>query len=184
MKQDVKIPMLDVSFKGIKPSFAWKETKHSLNAMLKLPKGDFRYITDTALLLSWGLPSYVGMIYGSRDDLEKRENITRAIWFAFAFVLAPHLVEKPLHNWLSEKESKLFGSGENLVYLGQLGVSVGLYSAMPMLANLCFRKKRAVKAGLYDDETPSAVLPPRSVLPINPYPRKIGLYQASVMAGV
>jgi hypothetical protein len=100
------------------------------------------------------------MIYGSRDDLEKRENITRAIWFAFAFVLAPHLVEKPLHDWLSKKESTLFGSGENLVYLGQLGVSVGLYSAMPMLANLCLRKKRATKAGLYNEtENQPAVTP-------------------------
>ncbi|MCS6266652.1 MAG: hypothetical protein H2174_03705 [Vampirovibrio sp.] len=160
MKKTVNIPMLDVSFKGIKPSFAWKKTKHSLNAVLKLPKGDFRYIKDTALLLAWGLPSYAGMIYGSRDDLEKRENITRAIWFAFAFVLAPHLVEKPLHDWLSKKESTLFGSGENLVYLGQLGVSVGLYSAMPMLANLCLRKKRATKAGLYNEtENQPAVTP-------------------------
>jgi hypothetical protein len=158
MKKEIKLPSLEVAFTGLKPKFAWKKTEHSLNSVLKLPKGDFRCITDTALLLAWGLPSYAGMIYGSRDDLEKKENITRAIWFAFAFVLAPHLVEKPLHDWLSKKESKLFGTGDNLVYLGQLGVSVGLYSAMPMIANLCFRKKRATKAGLYDDEV---IIPPQ-----------------------
>jgi hypothetical protein len=176
MKKELKLPSVDVAFKGFKPHFSLKTQSHSVYSVFKLPKGDFRNITDTALLLAWGLPSYVGMIYGSRDDLEKKENITRAIWFAFAFVLAPHLVEKPLHDWLSKKESKLFGTGDNLVYLGQLGVSVGLYSAMPMLANLGFRKKRATKAGLYDEQ-PAPLLSPvllnKPALPLgksNPIP--------------
>ena len=166
MKKDIKLPMLDVTFESLKPKFSWQETRHSINSVLKLPKGDFRQITDTALLLAWGLPSYAGMIYGSRDDLEKRENMTRAIWFAFAFVFVPHLVEKPLNAMLSKNESKLFGSGDNLVYLGQLGVSVGLYSAMPMLANLGFRKKRAIKTGLYEEAPQATGVPAPAIAPV------------------
>ena len=81
-------------------------------------------------------------------------------------MFVPHLVEKPLNAMLSKNESKLFGSGDNLVYLGQLGVSVGLYSAMPMLANLGFRKKRAIKTGLYEEAPQATGVPAPAIAPV------------------
>lgn len=138
----------------------------SIHSLLHLPNGEFKHITDTALLLSWGLPSYAGMLMGSRDDLEWKENMTRAVWFAFAFVAAPHLVEAPLENWLGKQNNALWGEGKNLVYLGQLATSVGLYSAMPMLANRLFRRSRTEKSGLLqNDVNPTGCFEEETIAP-------------------
>lgn len=176
--------------KEIKPF--WQKEKISFNSLLKLPDGDYRQVQDTPLYVFWALAAYAGLLLASRDPVEFTENVAKTIWFGFAFMIAPRLIEKPLEKFFANKSNDLLGSSQNMTYVGKLAVGSVLYAGMPTVMNRVFRRSRAEKAGLIpasksDVQTPTPVVPPTRTTPLpmstNPYP-SVGFYQASVMAGI
>jgi hypothetical protein len=176
--------------KEIKPF--WQKEKISFNGLFKLPDGDYRKVQDTPLYIFWALSAYAGLLLASRDMVEMTENVAKTIWFGFAFMIAPRLVEKPLEKFFAGKSNDLLGSSSNMTYVGKLAVGSVLYAGMPTVMNRVFRRGRAEKAGLIPTsnpnvQTPTPFVPPAKTIPLpmstNPYP-SVGCYQASVMAGI
>jgi len=136
--------------KEIKPF--WQKEKISFNSLFKLPDGDYRNVQDLPMYLFWGLAAYAGVLLASRDKVEFTENVAKTIWFGFAFMIAPRLVEKPLEKFFADKSNALLGSTQNMTYVGKLAVGSVLYAGMPTVMNRVFRRRRAEKAGLIPNQ--------------------------------
>jgi hypothetical protein len=176
--------------KEIKPF--WQKEKISFNSLFKLPDGDYRQVQDTPLYVFWALAAYAGLLLASRDPVEFTENVAKTIWFGFAFMIAPRLIEKPLEKFFANKSNDLLGSSQNMTYVGKLAVGSVLYAGMPTVMNRVFRRGRAEKAGLIPAskptvQPPTPFVPPTRTTPLpmtaTRYP-SVGFYQSSVMAGI
>jgi hypothetical protein len=146
------------------------EDKTTFEKLFTLPQGDYRNVQDAALYFFWALPAYAGLLMASRDPVEFTENVAKTLWFGFAFMVAPKLVEKPLQDFLKEKQNpllhKVFDSLDNMTYVGKLAVGSVLYAGMPTVMNRVFRHDRAEKAGLLPAEKPVTVSSPTPVVPV------------------
>lgn len=135
------------------------EDKTTFEKLFTLPQGDYRNVQDAALYFFWALPAYAGLLMASRDPVEFTENVAKTLWFGFAFIVAPKLVEKPLQKFLEGKKDnlllkKVFDTPKNMTYVGKLAVGSVLYAGMPTVINRVFRHDRAKKAGLLTEESP------------------------------
>jgi hypothetical protein len=176
--------------KEVKPF--WQKEAVSFNSLFTLPDGDYRKVQDAPLYLFWALAAYAGLLLASRDPVEFTENVAKTVWFGFAFMIAPRLIEKPLEKFFADKSNDFLGSSRNMTYIAKLAVGSVLYAGMPTVMNRVFRHRRAEKAGLItasnlNVQTPTPFVPSTrtTLLPMssNRYP-SVGFYQTSVMAGI
>lgn len=173
--------------KEIKPF--WQKETVSFNGLFTLPKGDFRNVQDVPLYLFWGLGAYTGMLLASRDLVEFTESMAKTVWFGFAFMIAPRLVEPYLDKLFVNKSNAFLGSASNMTYVAKLAVGSVLYAGMPTVMNRVFRRERAKEAGLLVATTPQnpvqlyAAAPSPQMLSSLPRPT-VGVYQTRVMMGI
>lgn len=135
------------------------EDKTTFQKLFTLPQGDYRNVQDAPLYFFWALPAYAGLLMASRDPVEFTENVAKTLWFGFAFMVAPKLVETPLESFFKKNQTpllkKMFDTPENMTYVGKLAVGSVLYAGMPTVMNRVFRHDRAKKAGLLPTEKPA-----------------------------
>jgi hypothetical protein len=165
MKKEFHVPFPDVKFAETGIQWAWHKAPHTFETLFTLPEGDYRKVKDAPLYIFWALSAYAGLLLASRDIVELTENIAKTVWFGFAFMLAPRLIEPYLERlftgmlvpkagantaqrWVAKKGMTVFGSAENATYIGKLAVGSVLYAGMPTVMNRVFRHSRAEKAGL------------------------------------
>jgi hypothetical protein len=67
----------------------------------------------------------------------------------------------------AEDPVRFVGSGKNLAFIAQLGLSIGLYTLIPTFVALISRKSRAQQAGLLDIPSTS-FSPPLAAATVNP----------------
>jgi len=104
-----------------------------LEKHLGLPHGDFRHFKDLPMYLFWALPAYSGLLFASRDALERKEIYYRMAGFGLAFMVLPRTLERWINNAVKGKTFKVFGPGKNVAYLGHLLSGLIFYTSIPTI---------------------------------------------------
>lgn len=114
--------------------------------------GKYENLRDLPAVLFWAYPVYMGFHLFSRDNLETLETAIKAGGFALAFAVLPRTIERQMLKSLGHKTFPVIGSGKNAAFLGQLLSGLVFYTSLPTVSNLLFRRKRAAKLGLLDEQ--------------------------------
>lgn len=125
-------------------------SKESLGLFIKegvgLKHGQFEHLAVWGANLCWVLPTFSGLLLGSRDGYEKKEIGLRFAAFNVNFFILPKLMDKLIGQIPVEKIPKLLGHGadraKNLGWVAEFLTTAALCSAMPSVINIFLTHKR------------------------------------------
>lgn len=133
---------------ALKTSPRFPKTLARLTQPFTLPGGRYNQFTDLQTYLFWAIPTYMGLLAGSRDSVERKEVWVRTLGFGLAFLVLPRTLEHWVARAAKGRHFPVVGPGSNLAFVAQLISAIIFYTSIPTISNLVLRKDRAKRAGL------------------------------------